>query len=143
MAVHCLYPHALGGGPFQSLGELWMGAAVGGEIADALHLDDEQHTGPEALLLAADQLPQVFDPPLGGGVREEGHPILLQGDALHLHEPPFPRGLHVEVEPGAAPGAFPQVGGEAREQLGQLSARLQRTGEPDGKEDAHVERTSL
>lgn len=31
----------------------------------------------------------------------------------------------------------------AREQLGQLSARLQRTGEPDGKEDAHVERTSL
>lgn len=62
MAVHCLYPHALGGGLLQGLGELWMGAAVGGEIADALHLDDEQHTGPEALLLAADQLPQVFDP---------------------------------------------------------------------------------
>ena len=105
------------GGPAEGLAKLRVGTVVGLHPPHIPHLDHKAHRRLIAGLLGRHQLLQVLHPPEGGGVGEADHPVLLQGDPLHLHKAPAARGLPVEVKPGDAVFCLRPQQGQVRNPL--------------------------
>ena len=117
-AVHGLQADALSGGFLQSQGEFQMCAAVGREIPHPLHLHHKERAASVALLLAADQLPQVLYTSLGRGVRKESYAVFLQSYAPLPPETIFRRRPPQENRIGSFPRRFPGDSWSIRETAG-------------------------
>ena len=88
-----------------------MGRVIRGEIHHIRHLDHEEHRGPVAQRYRMHQLMEVLHAPLRGCVGKAGVAVLLQRNALHLHQmQPLGR-LQAEVQPGLAEAVFAVDGG--------------------------------